>query len=85
MNEPNPWFAAKRFGYGAGLPIAWQGWALLAGYVAVIAVVAWLDHQTDGRVRGIGAVLFLVATAAFVALAHKRTEGGWKWRGGRRD
>ena len=25
------WFAPKRFGYGAGLPIAWQGWALIIG------------------------------------------------------
>lgn len=23
--EDGDWFAPKRFGYGAGLPIAWQG------------------------------------------------------------
>ena len=22
--DKQPWFAAKRFGYGAGLPTAWQ-------------------------------------------------------------
>ena len=22
------WFAPKRYGYGAGAPISWQGWAL---------------------------------------------------------
>ena len=27
MKDDKPWFAPKRFGYGAGLPIAWQGWA----------------------------------------------------------
>ena len=31
------WFAPKRYGYGTGLPIAWQGWALLAAYGAGIA------------------------------------------------
>ena len=28
-----PWFRAKRFGYGAGLPFKWQGWVVLGFYV----------------------------------------------------
>ena len=35
--DDGAWFAPKRFGYGAGLPIAWQGWALLAGYIAAVS------------------------------------------------
>ena len=31
------WFRAKRYGWGWGLPCAWQGWAVLTGYVLVIA------------------------------------------------
>ena len=27
------WFASKRYGLGAGLPMAWQGWVLTLGYV----------------------------------------------------
>jgi hypothetical protein len=34
MSERPEWLASKRFGYGAGLPVAWQGWALLLGYLA---------------------------------------------------
>jgi hypothetical protein len=26
------WFAPKKLGVGAGLPITWQGWALTIGY-----------------------------------------------------
>jgi len=85
MTEPKPWFGAKRFGYGAGWPISWQGWALLGGYLAIVAVVAWLDQQTDGRARLIGFALLVVATASFLSLAYKRTQGGWKWRWGKRD
>jgi len=85
MPEPKPWFAAKRYGYGAGLPITWQGWAVTAAYLAIIGVVAWLDHQADGRVRVIGFGLFVAATASFLALVQRRTAGGWKWRWGRRD
>lgn len=85
MADPKPWFAQKRYGYGAGLPITWQGWALLGGYLAIVAVVVWLDQQSDGRVRMIGLALFVIATAAFLPLVHKRTDGGWKWRWGQRD
>lgn len=85
MDNPEPWFAPKRFGYGAGLPIVWQGWAALGGYLAIIAAVAWLDHQADGRVRVIGFGLFLAATASFLSLVYRRTRGGWKWRWGGDD
>ena len=34
MSDDNSaWFQPKRFGYGAGWPIAWQGWALRGGYL----------------------------------------------------
>ena len=85
MTEPKPWFAAKRFGYGAGWPISWQGWALLGGYLAILAIVGWLDQQSDGRVRTIAFAVFVAATAAFASLAYQRTAGGWKWRWGKRD
>ena len=31
MSDDPEWFAAKRYGYGSGLPIAWQGWAVIGG------------------------------------------------------
>jgi len=36
------WFAPKTYGYGAGLPIKWQGWALLLGYTALMAASSLL-------------------------------------------
>lgn len=32
------WFRAKRYGYGWGLPLTWQGWVVLVAYTAVMAV-----------------------------------------------
>ncbi|WP_243403462.1 MULTISPECIES: hypothetical protein [Bacteria] len=40
--DDDAWFAPKRFGYGAGLPIAWQGWAVLVAYLAVVIGVSRL-------------------------------------------
>lgn len=67
------WFAPKRFGYGAGLPLAWQGWALVGALVAVVVLsVAELT----------GPATIAIALALFAAVARK-TEGGWRWRGKR--
>ncbi len=35
-SDPKYWFPAKRYGWGWGLPITWQGWLVLAAYVALI-------------------------------------------------
>lgn len=34
MNDPSRevWFPAKRYGWGWGLPVAWQGWVVLLAY-----------------------------------------------------
>jgi hypothetical protein len=82
MSDDNYWFAPKRYGYGAGLPIAWQGWVATIVHLTVIAlVVLWL-HK---------ALLALAITLSFVVfgplpLYAAKTRGGWKWRvGGKPD
>ncbi|WP_417071154.1 hypothetical protein [Niveibacterium terrae] len=34
------WFPKKRYGWGWGLPVAWQGWLVLAIYAVLLAVGA---------------------------------------------
>lgn len=34
--SPRDWFPAKRNGWGWGLPLAWEGWAVLAAFIALI-------------------------------------------------
>jgi hypothetical protein len=81
--EPGDWFLPKSHGYGAGLPIAWQGWVLLVAFIAVIVGLAMLAPSIDNY-RGAAVVVTLMAlsAAAFVAIVHKRTRGGWRWRWG---
>lgn len=80
--EEGAWFAPKRYGYGAGLPIAWQGWALLAAYCALLAGLGLLASSD----REIGPLLafagFVPATLALVLICKARTRGGWRWRWG---
>ena len=79
MNDRPEWFAPKRYGYGAGLPVAWQGWAVFVGFLAVMMASAVFLAP-----RNLLAWLALVIslTIAFVLIARMTTRGGWRWRWG---
>jgi hypothetical protein len=32
------WFPAKRYGWGWGVPVTWQGWVVLAGFFGLVLV-----------------------------------------------
>ena len=40
MSDDLEWFAPKRYGYGSGLPISWQGWAVLVGFLVLAFAVS---------------------------------------------
>lgn len=75
------WFAPKRYGVGAGLPIAWQGWAILILFLALVFGSAWLFGD---RPLIVLALLF-PATTAMLLITARTTRGGWRWRWGERD
>jgi hypothetical protein len=79
--EKGPWFRAKKFGYGAGLPFKWQGWAILAFYVLAMTGLGLLADNNTAMPTIATVALMLCVTGIFVAIVRKRTEGGWKWRG----
>ena len=81
MSDGPKWFAPKRFGYGAGLPISWQGWALTAVFFVVVAGLAFLFRGEPLKL--IPAIApFLVA---FLVICARTTRGGWRWRWGNED
>ena len=57
------WFPAKRYGWGWGLPSAWQGWAALAVYLAAVAAICVAYPPSTGALRFF--VLVGLASAAF--------------------
>jgi hypothetical protein len=78
MNDGPEWFAPKRYGLGAGLPIAWQGWAELLIYLLVIgaAVWEWGEHSLPTL------SIVVPATVSLGIIGFKTTRGGWRWRWG---
>lgn len=79
--KEGPWFRAKSYGLGAGFPIVWQGWAMLAAHVGLMLGLAQLLHETPAVM--LIAMLFTALTP--LPLYHAKTEGGWRWRWGSKD
>lgn len=72
------WFAPKKLGYGAGLPITWQGWAVTILYSVTMIVTASILIPRGHPGIAIGVIVPL--TAAFMVICAQHTRGGWKWR-----
>jgi len=83
--EPGDWFAPKSYGYGAGLPIAWQGWVLLAAFILLFTGLALLASTGAFAEAAVAIVLMTFGTIVFATIANKRTRGGWRWRWGSDD
>jgi hypothetical protein len=71
------WFPAKRYGWGWGLPVAWQGWVVL---------LAWLALFVGGFVALgpmhplVHAAFTLAMVGVLVAICYKKGEPPrWRW------
>ncbi len=75
------WFAQVRYGYGAFLPIAWQGWAVLLVYLAIFAAaIATFQYRLDVLLA-----IMLPITIMVVVVVARTTRGGWRWRWGEEE
>ena len=79
--DKGPWFRAKKFGYGAGLPFKWQGWAVSALYALAMTGLALFADNDEAMPTIATVALMLIVTGIFLVIVRNRTEGGWKWRG----
>lgn len=72
------WFPAKRYGWGWGPPVCWQGWMVLAVYiVSVVLCAVFLLHD-----RVLHAACIIGSTAILVVLCWiKGEKPKWRWGG----
>ena len=81
-DDPNYWFPAKRYGWGWGFPGTWQGWVVIAGYVAVVGTGAVVISPSLRP--GLFIAYLVVATLALIAICWAKGEPP-QWRWGKRD
>lgn len=78
--KPTFWFPAKRYGWGWGLPVRWQGWVIFLLYFASIcAGIKYFQPRNDVAGFTIG---FAIATVIFIAIVAWKGEKPLAWRWG---
>lgn len=81
MNDKRFWFRAKRYGWGWGLPLTWEGWLVLVGYVAMVVAGRYIFPPAGQRSGFIAYVVVL--TVVLCAICYAKGEPA-KWRWGKR-
>jgi len=76
------WFPAKRYGWGWGFPATWQGWVLIALYVALIGAGAVVISPLSRP--GVFVGYLTVLSVLLVAVCWAKGEPP-RWRWGNRD
>jgi len=78
QSAPKYWFPAKRYGWGWGLPCAWQGWLIFAAFFALIIVGIFVFPPAESLCRFI--TYTSLVTALFVAVCWLKGEPPrWRW------
>ena len=78
MEEQKYWFPAKRYGWGWGLPVTWQGWvAVVVHLLLVVGGIPLIHPQSNPDVYSayVGA-----CTAALIGVCwYKGEPPRWRW------
>jgi hypothetical protein len=79
-NKPLYWFPAKRYGWGWGVPTAWQGWVVLVLFFALLLVGAVLLLPGQGVSTYLAYTLLLCVLLVAVCWL-KGEPPTWQWGG----
>lgn len=93
--KPHYWFAAKRYGWGWGRALTWQGWLVYAGAIAsVVGYAGWILRQANAEqlssadneyiTAGFFVLLAVVVPVLVAICLFKGEPLGWRWRGVRK-
>ncbi|MGF6854883.1 hypothetical protein [Paraburkholderia sp. CI3] len=72
------WFPAKRYGWGWGLPLRWQGWLTLLAYFVLLGVVVF-RFQPAGHPLTFALLVALLTVALVVVCWLKGEPPRWRW------
>lgn len=77
-NKSQYWFPAKKYGWGWGLPNAWQGWFVLSAFVALFCagtvIISPATHPA-------GYLLYCLGlSGVLIGICYIKGEPpGWRW------
>ena len=72
------WFPAKKYGWGWGLPVAWQGWVVLVAFVLLL--IAGVFLFPPGREVAAFFLYTVAITVVLVIICYIKGEPpAWRW------
>jgi hypothetical protein len=80
-DQPTFWFPVKRYGWGWGLPVRWQGWVVFIAYLALL--YAGIYYFKPTRATSSLLIYLLALTAALIVVVAVKGERPVRWRWGR--
>jgi hypothetical protein len=76
METKKYWFPAKKYGWGWGLPVCWQGWVVLAIWLACLFAGVLLVKYSVA----LFVVYAIVLGAVFFSIVYLKGEKPrWRW------
>jgi hypothetical protein len=72
------WFRAKRYGWGWGLPTAWQGWVVLGAFIALL-VTAFVVFPPRTSLGGFLTSVLTLNALMFAICWLKGEPPRWRW------
>ncbi len=86
MASTQIWFPAKRYGYGWGLPCAWQGWVVMGLFLVLqvggaFAIMGSGRKVPPARVGWFVAYSFVLAGLLICVCRLKGETPRWRWGG----
>jgi hypothetical protein len=72
------WFPAKRYGWGWGFPVSWQGWMALIVYFLLLGVVVVL-FQPARHPFAFGLLVTVLSLALEAVCWLKGEPPRWRW------
>jgi hypothetical protein len=80
-DRPAYWFPAKRYGWGWGLPLSWQGWVVLAAFVGLLG--AGFLIFPPSKELGLLLAYVVLLSALLIAICWLKGEPPrWRWGNG---
>ena len=77
-DDPRYWFPAKRYGWGWGPPVTWEGWIVVATFFALVIAGIFLVPPQQSMPAFVGYVIAL--TVVLTAICWLKGEPPrWRW------
>jgi hypothetical protein len=73
------WFPAKKYGWGWGFPIAWQGWLVLAVWIAVVFGGVTYIPASGAHYYFVPAFVLVMAVFLLAVWVIKGEKTKWRW------